>query len=100
MLVCTVCVRWSLLTKQTLDYHVAIHTRPEGPGGRTHVQRLTFSAYGPNNQDTALQTLYQRTADNTYIQSLPTGKILSFKTVAVDSAAALPVWSNNFPSPM
>nr|VWO95301.1 Pectinesterase (EC [Ganoderma boninense] len=82
------------------DYHVAIHTRPEGPGGRTHVQRLTFSAYGPNNQDTALQTLYQRTADNTYIQSLPTGKILSFKTVAVDSAAALPVWSNNFPSPI
>ncbi|EJF56482.1 hypothetical protein DICSQDRAFT_113101 [Dichomitus squalens LYAD-421 SS1] len=82
------------------DYHIAIHTRPEGPSGRTHVQRLTFSAYGPNNQDTALQTLYQRTADNIYIQSLPTGKIMSFKTAATDSTAALPVWSNHFPSPI
>ncbi|KAI8989133.1 hypothetical protein BD414DRAFT_486154 [Trametes punicea] len=87
------------------DYHISIHTRPLRPsGGRPHVQKLTFSTYGPNKQDHGLQTIYHRTADNTYIQSLPTGKIISFKAPASeppDSAkTAHPLWWQVFSNPI
>ncbi|KAI0672326.1 hypothetical protein C8Q78DRAFT_1026414 [Trametes maxima] len=87
------------------DYHISIHTRPSGAsGGRSHVQRLTFSTFGPNNQDHGLQSLYQRTADNTYIQSLPTGKIISFKTATSEPsgapATAHPLWYQAFSNPI
>ncbi|EIW53380.1 bifunctional endoribonuclease/protein kinase IRE1 [Trametes versicolor FP-101664 SS1] len=87
------------------DYHISIHTRPVGSsGGRPHVQRLSFSTYGPNKQDHGLQSIYQRTADNAYIQSLPTGKIISFKTVTPDAsgppASAHPMWYQVFSNPI
>lgn len=68
------------------DYHISIHTRPSSPGlPRPPVQNLSFSTYGPNNQDQVLQSLYRRTADDTYVQSIPNGKIMAFKTTS-DSA--------------
>ena len=89
----------------TLDYHLAIRTNPpKGSGGRPHIQRLSFSTYGPNNQDHALQTLYQHTADNTYIQSLPTGKIISFRAATTESPDSPPnahlMWYQQFSNPM
>ncbi|KAJ7809381.1 hypothetical protein B0H14DRAFT_3759804 [Mycena olivaceomarginata] len=46
---------------------------------RIPVQNLSFSTYGPNNQDNILQGSYQNTKDNAHIQSLPNGEIISFK---------------------
>ncbi|KAJ7704318.1 hypothetical protein B0H17DRAFT_1193566 [Mycena rosella] len=62
------------------DYHITIHTRPSGKH-RTplEVQDLSFSTYGPNNQDNVLQASYRNTKDAAYIQSLPNGEIISFK---------------------
>ncbi|KAJ7704317.1 hypothetical protein B0H17DRAFT_8100 [Mycena rosella] len=62
------------------DYHITIHTRPSGKH-RTpvQVQNLSFSTYGPNNQDNVLQASYRNTKDDAYIQSLPNGEIISFK---------------------
>ncbi|KDQ07551.1 hypothetical protein BOTBODRAFT_38751 [Botryobasidium botryosum FD-172 SS1] len=57
------------------DYHVAVHVR-----GRGNVQNLAFSTYGPNNIDRSQQTLWSRTPDDLYLQTLPDGTILSFKT--------------------
>ncbi|TFK31956.1 hypothetical protein BDQ12DRAFT_744289 [Crucibulum laeve] len=63
------------------DYHISIHTRPHNRSGLPPppVQNLSFSTYGPNNQDNVLQAAYRRTRDDAYIQSLPNGEILSFK---------------------
>ncbi|KAI0705331.1 hypothetical protein C8Q76DRAFT_771153 [Earliella scabrosa] len=87
------------------DYHIAIHTQSsKSSGGRSHVQRLSFSTYGPNNQDHVLQSIYHRTADNTYIQSLPTGKIISFKTAAAESPESATnadlMWMQTFSNPV
>ncbi|EKM57175.1 uncharacterized protein PHACADRAFT_254759 [Phanerochaete carnosa HHB-10118-sp] len=87
------------------DYHISIHTKPSTPGlPRPPVQNLSFSTYGPNNQDQVMQNLYRRTADDTYIQSLPNGKILSFKsTLNTDTDAALNaqlVWGRSYSSPI
>ncbi|KAL6309426.1 hypothetical protein BKA93DRAFT_821733 [Sparassis latifolia] len=63
------------------DYHISIHTRPLGSSlARPPVQNLSFSTYGPNNQDHGLQSLYRYTADHAYIQPLPNGDIMSFRT--------------------
>ncbi|KAG6335170.1 hypothetical protein ID866_3914 [Astraeus odoratus] len=68
------------------DYHVSIYTRANSPMGRKPpAQNLSFSAYGPNNQDNNLQANYRRTADNIYIHSLPNGEILSFRAHDTDS---------------
>ncbi|KAL4071770.1 hypothetical protein J3A83DRAFT_4236201 [Scleroderma citrinum] len=68
------------------DYHVSIYTRASSSTGRKSPgQNLSFSAYGPNYQDNNLQANYRRTADNTYIHSLPSGKVLSFKARDTDS---------------
>jgi hypothetical protein len=67
------------------------------------VQNLSFSSYGPNNLDSALQTRYFRTADDAYIQSLPNGKIISFKVENSDSMAPKDselLWGHTFHSPV
>ncbi|KAI6002053.1 hypothetical protein EDD15DRAFT_2228978 [Pisolithus albus] len=67
------------------DYHVSIYTRPTSPSGRKPpVQNLSFSAYGPNNQDNNMQSKYRCTSDNTYIHSLPNGNVFSFKASKTD----------------
>ncbi|KAF9224806.1 kinase-like protein [Gyrodon lividus] len=89
------------------DYHVSIYTRSNSPSGRkSPVQNLSFSSYGPNTQDNAMQAAYRRTADNTYIESLPSGQIISFK--ARDSDPVDPytrresqiLWALSFDSPI
>ncbi|KAH7915940.1 hypothetical protein BJ138DRAFT_1140792 [Hygrophoropsis aurantiaca] len=63
------------------DYHISIYTRSTASSGRkAPIQNLSFSTYGPNNQDNLLQAAYRRTADNMYIESLPNGQIMSFKS--------------------
>lgn len=83
------------------DYHISIYTHPI----RTPVHNLSFSTYGPNNQDHGLQSLYRRTADDRYIESLPTGKILSFRAnVGTDDPGFSPndryLWGHSFPNPV
>ncbi|GJE93190.1 PKc-like and RNase Ire1 domain-containing protein [Phanerochaete sordida] len=87
------------------DYHISIHTKPLSPGlPRPPVQNLSFSTYGPNNQDQVIQNLYRRTVDDTYVQSLPNGEILAFKSALdaeteVTSSARL-VWAHSYGSPV
>ncbi|EPQ51887.1 hypothetical protein GLOTRDRAFT_80895 [Gloeophyllum trabeum ATCC 11539] len=66
------------------DYHLSIYTRPSSSSGKPVVQNLSFSTYGPNNQDVALQARYRRTPDDLYIQSLPDGKTIAWKTRDAD----------------
>lgn len=52
-----------------------------------------------------MQSLYRRTADDTYIQSLPNGEILSFKSTLnrIDPEVAPTtrlVWGCSYASPM
>ncbi len=56
------------------DYHVFV--RIEGQGV---VQQLSFSRYGPNNVDRELQSQWLKTPDDRYVQSLPSGDIISFR---------------------
>ncbi|KIK99548.1 hypothetical protein PAXRUDRAFT_822623 [Paxillus rubicundulus Ve08.2h10] len=71
------------------DYHVSIYIRSNATSGQkppvSPFQNLSFSSYGPNMQDNAIQAAYRRTADNTYIESLPNGQIISFKARDDDS---------------
>ncbi|KDQ56896.1 hypothetical protein JAAARDRAFT_59114 [Jaapia argillacea MUCL 33604] len=65
------------------DYHISIYTRPLSGSSSsfsksTNIQNLSFSTYGPNNQDNVLQSTYHRTPDDLYLQSLPDGKVISF----------------------
>ncbi|KAJ3837019.1 hypothetical protein EV361DRAFT_847381 [Lentinula raphanica] len=90
------------------DYHISIHARPSrtSNGARLQtppVQNLSFSTYGPNNQDTLLQSSYSRTKDDSYIQSLPSGELLAFrahsslgKTGETDSL----LWFRTFSNPI
>ncbi|KAJ6481661.1 hypothetical protein C8R45DRAFT_1215506 [Mycena sanguinolenta] len=79
------------------DYHITIHTRPSSKH-RIPVQNLSFSTYGPDNQDNILQAAYRTTKDDAYIQNLPNGEIISFRAGAEDSAP--PLWGYKFNSPM
>ncbi|TFY57369.1 hypothetical protein EVJ58_g7053, partial [Rhodofomes roseus] len=72
---------------RSADYHISIHTRPSRSSAiRPPVQNLSFSVYGPNNQDLGIQSVYRRTADNAYIQPLPNGEIVSFTSDVVQGA--------------
>ncbi|KAH8097089.1 hypothetical protein BXZ70DRAFT_991005 [Cristinia sonorae] len=86
------------------DYHITIHTRPtEGSNSRIPPQELSYSTYGPNNQDHSLQSAYQRTADNRYIESLPNGKIMSFRADIGNTNQDLSpqfLWTRSFTSPV
>ena len=83
------------------DYHISIHTMPRNrnPSGPP-TQNLSFSVYGPNNQDQFLQTSYRRTKDDAYIQSLPTGEILSFTAKTKGPADSHLLWMQKFNNPM
>lgn len=89
------------------DYLVSIHTRPlRSSSVKPPVQKLSFSMYGPNNEDLTLQSLYRHTADDTYIQPLPSGEVLWFKSstfnTPTSSAGRSPhmLWSQAFSDPM
>jgi serine/threonine-protein kinase/endoribonuclease IRE1 len=92
------------IVKFSLDYHVTIHwsdrSRPRLPS-----QKLSFSVYGPNNQDLVLQSVYRRTADDAYLQSLPNGQVMFFKarsrdSTRRDSAEDMRLWGHNFANPV
>ncbi|KAF7292896.1 hypothetical protein MIND_01188700 [Mycena indigotica] len=78
-----------------IDYHVSIHTRPTSKH-RPPVQNLSFSTYGPNNQDNLLQAAYRTTKDDAYVQSLPSGVIISFKARESNSL----LWMSKFDNPV
>ncbi|KAG1752201.1 hypothetical protein EDB19DRAFT_1672479, partial [Suillus lakei] len=89
------------------DYQISIFTRSNTPNGRkVPIQNLSFSTYGPNNQDNVLQAAYRKTQDSTYIDSLPSGTIVSLKAHESDSAGpyslqkAQFMWTNYFDSPI
>ncbi|KAF9000543.1 hypothetical protein BDZ89DRAFT_695635 [Hymenopellis radicata] len=85
------------------DYHISIHSRPLKNSGLPPppVQNLSFSTYGPNNQDNVLQAAYRRPRDDAYIQGLPNGNIISFKATGSESqASAPPLWIQRFTSPI
>ncbi|KAF8653391.1 hypothetical protein AX16_003963 [Volvariella volvacea WC 439] len=89
------------------DYHLSIYTRPNGPHSspiNIPTQNLTFSMYGPNKQDTRLQAAYRRTRDDTYIQSLPNGDIMSFKIKSSSPQTAKSdsqmLWYSSFNNPI
>ncbi|KAF8208276.1 hypothetical protein K438DRAFT_1574766 [Mycena galopus ATCC 62051] len=83
------------------DYHITIHTRPSSKH-RIPVQNLSFSTYGPNNQDNILQGSYKNTKDDAYIQSLPNGEIISFKARGEGSGPGdhSVLWGYKFNSPI
>ncbi|KAF7329834.1 hypothetical protein MKEN_00246800 [Mycena kentingensis (nom. inval.)] len=78
------------------DYHIAIHTRGKQ---RMPVQNLSFSTYGPNNQDNLLQAAYRSTKDDAYIQSLPSGEIISF-TARETAKTNSVLWASKFANPI
>ncbi|KAJ7031663.1 hypothetical protein C8F04DRAFT_1235902 [Mycena alexandri] len=80
------------------DYHITIHTRPSNRH-QIPVQNLSFSTYGPNNQDNVLQAAYRSTKDDAYIQSLPKGEIISFKAKQ-NSASDSVIWASKFTNPI
>lgn len=93
---------------------MTIHTKPQSTTSRPQTQILNFSAYGPNNQDHAIQSTYRRTPDDTYIQSMPSGEVLSFVAASSDTDAddgsgtdgrppksrSKLLWANTFSIPM
>jgi serine/threonine-protein kinase/endoribonuclease IRE1 len=93
-----------LITRK--DYHISIHTRAlsRNPHSKPPVQNLSFSTYGPNNKDSHLQGSYRRTKDDAYIQSLPSGEIISFKArpkgEPLSKDDSLPLWERNFNTAM
>ncbi|KAJ8585343.1 hypothetical protein M405DRAFT_936065, partial [Rhizopogon salebrosus TDB-379] len=89
------------------DYQISIFTRSNTPNGRkAPIQNLSFSTYGPNNQDNVMQATYRKTQDSAYIDSLPTGTVVSLKAHENDSAdpyslqKAHLMWTNHFDSPI
>ncbi|KAF8955069.1 ribonuclease 2-5A-domain-containing protein [Flammula alnicola] len=62
--------------------------KPQAGKPTPPVQELSFSTYGPNNKDNHLQSIYRRTNDDTYIQSLPNGEIIAFRTKSNGSGAS------------
>ncbi|KAJ7248563.1 hypothetical protein B0H12DRAFT_715678 [Mycena haematopus] len=83
------------------DYHVSIHARPSNKH-RASVRKLSFSTYGPKNQDSILQVSYRNTKDDAYVQSLPNGEIISFKARGEDSAPEdrRVLWGYKFNNPV
>ncbi|KAF8065171.1 hypothetical protein FPV67DRAFT_172192 [Lyophyllum atratum] len=61
------------------DYNVSVYAGSYDPGSEPPVQNLSFSAYGFIDRDQRPQAAYRQTKDDVYIQSLPSGEILSFK---------------------
>ncbi|KAI0340462.1 hypothetical protein BDW22DRAFT_428306 [Trametopsis cervina] len=86
------------------DYHISIFTRPSDPTfPRPPVQNLSFSTYGPNNQDQGYQTMYRHTPDGTYVQSMANGKIMSFQTDLFndeEDGNTRPLWAKAYKEPI
>ncbi|KAK0484521.1 hypothetical protein IW261DRAFT_1667840 [Armillaria novae-zelandiae] len=86
------------------DYHISIYSRPLKNSGSTPppVQNLSFSTYGPNNQDTLLQASYKRPKDDAYIQGFPNGEVISFKGRGEGSNihSSPLLWAQQFTSPI
>ncbi|KAF8062249.1 hypothetical protein FPV67DRAFT_1507686 [Lyophyllum atratum] len=64
------------------DYNVSIYRGPYNRDSKPPVQDLSFSAYGIIDRDQRPQAAYRQTKDDTYIQSLPNGEILSFRATS------------------
>lgn len=62
------------------DYEVLIQTESTN-GDFSHVpdQSLSFSTYGPSNDDAGIQAHYRQTSDDSYVQSMSSGAVISFK---------------------
>lgn len=87
------------------DYHVTITTMPKDKKlPRPPKQHLAFSTYGPNKGDAELQEHYRRTADDLYIQPLPSGEVMAFKAPEMGNSAPRThspyVWSSKFKEPI
>ncbi|KAK7053035.1 bifunctional endoribonuclease/protein kinase ire1 [Paramarasmius palmivorus] len=92
------------------DYHISIYTKPTSVASAKRpippVQNLSFSVYGPNNQDSRLQTTYTRSKDDKYLASLPSGEVIAFKAKAKGADATqggndIPwLWMEKFPNPI
>ncbi|KAF9467138.1 hypothetical protein BDZ94DRAFT_1287849 [Collybia nuda] len=88
------------------DYYISILpglSRKNSALQRAPIQNLSFSAYGPNNRDNYLQASYKRTKDDRYIQSLPSGDILSFKGSSNEkrlSGDSHLLWMQHFTNPI
>ncbi|KAH8829150.1 hypothetical protein DL96DRAFT_1668744 [Flagelloscypha sp. PMI_526] len=63
-------------------------------------ENLSFSTYGPNNQDMHLQAGYRQTKDSSYIQGLPDGNIISFNSRPSKDPRRPHDWMNSFPNPI
>ncbi|KAF9559781.1 hypothetical protein CPC08DRAFT_637341 [Agrocybe pediades] len=83
------------------DYIISIHKKPKPGMPKPAAQELIFSQYGPNNRDNQLQSMYRRTADDIYIQSLTSGEIIAFDTSKKTSKKddGLAIWANRFNAP-
>ncbi|KAI0683708.1 hypothetical protein BC835DRAFT_1423036 [Cytidiella melzeri] len=86
------------------DYHISIFTRPlDHSLPRPPPQNLSFSTYGPNNQDGSFQSLYRRTPDDTYVQAMANGKIMSFQATPLANEAGMstqPIWARAYAEPI
>ncbi|KAF7319494.1 hypothetical protein HMN09_00288200 [Mycena chlorophos] len=69
------------------DCRVAVHKRTSDKD--TLVQNLSFSAYGPHIENNRLQAAYTKTEDDFYVQGLPSGEIMAFKSGVVRWSAKL-----------
>ncbi|KAJ7809386.1 hypothetical protein B0H14DRAFT_2608098 [Mycena olivaceomarginata] len=81
------------------DYYVTIHTQPSNGRKLAPTQTLTFSTYGPSGRDNILQSSYRSTRDGVYMQSLPNGKIISFKARGEGEDHSV-LWGCKFKSPI
>ncbi|KAI9513442.1 hypothetical protein F5148DRAFT_5717 [Russula earlei] len=88
------------------DYHITILTHPPSRSSQPlPVQHLSFSTYGPNNQDLKCQAAYHRSVDDLYLEPLPNGELLSLKVRGeINTATSLPEiqapWGQRFLNPI
>ncbi|KAI0269552.1 hypothetical protein BGY98DRAFT_1014131 [Russula aff. rugulosa BPL654] len=88
------------------DYHISILSHPPSrPSRPIPIQHLSFSTYGPNNQDLQRQAAYHRSVDQLYLEPLPNGEVISFKVQDdIDPTASVPenkaLWGQRFLNPI
>ncbi|KZV63390.1 kinase-like protein [Peniophora sp. CONT] len=80
------------------DYQVSILHQKKATRGP--VQKLSFSAYGPNNQDQDRQLRYRHSQDNLYVEPLPNGDVLALHVDSDDTQRTAPLWYLHFDSPI
>lgn len=95
---------YSLGFDMVVDYHVTIRTsKLPGTSSPPPEQHLSFSTYGPDNQDNGYQVLYRKTPDDVYIQPSSNGMVMSFRIPANEhepSRQTTWMWGMSFPKPM